>query len=119
MYNYTQGYQIQPTAENYYYAYMNLYAQEIERTSAMSYSTPSLGQILEPCEELTKTKETRIKCQSCEKVFPSEKQARTHHKNIHEKISQVTCSKCGRIFSNKYVLKKHNTRHHPPTASIS
>jgi RNase P subunit RPR2 len=120
MYNYTQGYQVPPLSmENYYYAYMNLCAQGLNDQTTPQYPTSEMAAILQPCEEKPKVEKKAFKCRSCDKIFKSEKQALTHHKNIHEKTTQVTCSKCGRVFSNKYVLKKHNTRIHPSTASIN
>jgi RNase P subunit RPR2 len=119
MYNYTQGYQLPLTMENYYYTYINLCAQGFDNTMYTQGQTSDIDTITKHCGAMDKAKEKKFKCRSCDKMFSSEKQAQTHHKNIHEKTTQVTCSKCERVFSNKYVLKKHNSRHHPPTASIS
>ncbi|OMJ70880.1 hypothetical protein SteCoe_31041 [Stentor coeruleus] len=119
MYNYTQGFQLPLTMENYYFTYINLYAQGVDNTVYTQGQNLEIDTITKPCEEIGKAKEKKFKCRTCDKMFLSEKQAQIHHKNIHDKTTQVTCSKCQKVFSNKYALKKHSSRHHPPTASIS
>lgn len=51
-------------------------------------------------------------CKLCASAFRSKYALRFHIKQVHDQATRVQCEICGMVLYNKYMLTRHNTKHH-------
>ena len=76
--------------------------------SQMAVANQNMGGVKKELRVISDmTKESKVKCESCDKMFVYKSELKGHVKAVHLKIKDLFCNQCEKKFFTRKDLKRH------------